>query len=179
MDPATLAVVSLGATVLSTGVSLVGGIQQASAASDAAKYQAQVARNNQIISEQNAQYAISAAEAKAQAEDLKQRALLGSIEAAQGASGIAFDSPSLEQIRESQAQVGRLSTRTVYNEGQLVALGQKQRASQYGSDAELTSARSSSARTAGYIGAGTSLLSGASSFSDKWMKFRYVGVEGF
>jgi hypothetical protein len=54
---AALPFVALASTVIGTGVSIMGSMQQASAAESSAKYQAQVARNNQIIAEQNASYA--------------------------------------------------------------------------------------------------------------------------
>lgn len=179
MGPETLALVSLGSTVLGTGVSLIGGMQQAAAQESAANYQAQVARNNQIIAEQNARSIETAAATRAQAEDMQTRALLGTIEAAQGASGISFDSPTMARIRESQAQIGRLESRTTYQEGQNAARGQQQQAAQFGAEVQLASNRAASAGAAGTIGAFSSLLTGASSFSDKWLRFRYSGVPGF
>lgn len=171
--------VALIATVASAGIGAVGAIQQGQAASAQAQYQSQVARNNQIVAEQNARYQATAASTRAQTEDMKNRALLGSIEAAQGASGIAFDSPTLEQIRESQRQVGRLSTQNVYNEGLQEARQSQQAASGFAAESQLSNMRASSASSAGTTGAFTSLLSGASSFSDKWMKFKNAGVSGY
>jgi hypothetical protein len=52
--------VALIGTLVSGVVGFVGQMQQASAQQDAAKYQAAVARNNQIIAQQNAGYAAQA-----------------------------------------------------------------------------------------------------------------------
>lgn len=168
--------VALIATAASGVFGAVGAIQQGQAQAAQAQYLQQVARNNQIISEQNARYQATAAATKAQAEDLKNRDVLGAIAAAQGASGIAFDSPTQTQIRESQEQIGRLTSRTIYDEGLLNARASQQQGAGYGAEAQLAGMRASSASSAGTMSAFTSLLSGASSFSDKWMKFKTTGV---
>ncbi len=57
MDPVTASILSLGSTLIGGVTSFIGSQQQAAATRDAANYQAQVARNNQIIAQQNATYA--------------------------------------------------------------------------------------------------------------------------
>jgi hypothetical protein len=80
--------VALIGTLVSGVVGFVGQMQQASAQQDAAKYQAAVARNNQIVAQQNAGYAAQAGAVEAQARDRRNAAVAGSILAGQGASGI-------------------------------------------------------------------------------------------
>lgn len=171
--------IALIATVASAGIGAVGAIQQGQAGAAQAQYQSQVARNNQIVADQNARYQATAAATKAQAEDMKQRAVLGSIEASQGASGIAFDSPTMEQIRESQRQVGRLTSRTVFEEGMQDARQSSQAGRGFEAEGQLARMRGASASAAGTMGAFSSLLSGATSFSDKWSKFKVAGVPGY
>jgi hypothetical protein len=74
----------------------VGAITQASAQQDAAKYQAAVARNNQITASQNAQYAAQAGAVEAQARDRRNASIAGSILAGQGASGIDINSTNIQ-----------------------------------------------------------------------------------
>src|SRR3954462_5215977 len=88
-------------SLVSGVVGFVGQMQQASAQQDAAKYQAAVARNNQIIAQQNASYASAAGAAQAQAQDRKNAAIAGSILAAQGAGGIDVESTSSKEVRDS------------------------------------------------------------------------------
>jgi hypothetical protein len=120
--------VALIGTLVSGVVGFVGQMQQASAQQDAAKYQAAVARNNQIVAQQNAGYAAQAGAVEAQARDRRNAAVAGSILAGQGASGIDV---------------------------------------------------ASNAGTAGTIGGFSSLLGGANSFADKWMKYQNVGITPF
>ena len=172
MDPVT----SLIFTGVSTVVSAAGSFMQAQAQAGMAEYQAAVARNNQIAADQNARYAIQAGERQAQAQDFKNRALAGAVEAAQGASGLSLESPTFEDIRESSAQLGRLDTATITQEARMRARGYQQEASNFAAESAMARSRASSARTSGFINAGSSILGGASSFSDKWMRFKTAGA---
>ena len=163
--------VALGLQGVSTIAGVVGGIQQGQAASSAAKYQAQVARNNAQIAQQNAEYASQAGETAAQAQGFKNRATLGTIAAAQGASGLSFDSPSLYDVREGSANVLRLDTANVAQNAALRARADQTQATNYEAEAGLQERKASDAGTASTIGTFGTLLSGASSFADKWTKF--------
>jgi hypothetical protein len=64
---------SLAVGAVSAGISAVGAMNTAKAQSENAAYQAQVAKNNQTIASQNAEFSIQAGNAKAQDEALKNR----------------------------------------------------------------------------------------------------------
>ena len=166
--------VMLGATAASTLVSAIGGISQGNAAARTGRYQAQVARNNAQIAQQNAEYASQAGETAAQAQDLKARSALGSIRAAQSASGISVDSPSLQDVYEGSAQVFRLDTANIVQNAALRARAYEAKGAEYLAEADLDERKASGAQSAGYLSAAGSLLSGAASFSDKWAKYRTV-----
>lgn len=163
--------VALALTAVSTVAGVAGSIQQGQAASAAAHYQAQVARNNAQIAQQNAEYAQQAGETQAQATDFKSRAQLGAIDAAQSASGLGFDSPSLVDVREGAGQVLRMDTQNIYQNAALRSRAATVQAGDYEADAGLSERKASDASTAGTIGAVGSLLSGASGFADKWTRF--------
>lgn len=162
--------IGLAFSALSGIMGAVGSMQQAGAAKAQAEYQAQVARNNETIARQNAQYAAAAGESQAQAQDFKNRATLGAIEAAQSASGLDLDSPTLRQVREGSAQVLRLDTANVMANAALRARGYEAQAQGFASEGELARMRARS--QSGGIGAFGSLLSGASSFADKWTRYQ-------
>ena len=166
--------VMLAAQAGSTLVSAIGGMKQGAAAAVAAKYQAQVARNNAQIAQQNAEYASQAGETAAQAQDLKARSSLGSIKAAQSASGLSLDSPSLQDAYEGSAQVYRLDTANIVQNAALRARAYETQGTNYLAEADLDERKASDAKSAGYLSAAGSLLSGASSFSEKWAKYRTV-----
>ncbi len=175
-DPATLAIVSLVSTVASAGISFIGGQQQAAAQKDAANYQAQVARNNQVIAEQNATYARQAGAAEVEAQGMKTRAVVGQEEAAQGASGIDLTTGSPQEVRRSTSQLGQLDAATLQANAELRARGAEVQASNFGASAALYSQQAKNASSAGTISGFSSLLSGGSQFSDKWLKYQNQGI---
>jgi len=163
--------VMLGTQAASTLVSAIGGISQGSAASSAAKYQAQVARNNAITAMQSAEYASQAGETAAQSQGFKNRATMGQIRAAQSASGLSLDSPSLVDVREGAENVLRLDTANIAANAALRARQYQAQATDYEAQATLDERKASDATSAGYLTAAGSLLSGAASFSDKWTRY--------
>jgi hypothetical protein len=171
--------VALIGTLVSGVVGFVGQMQQASAQQDAARYQAAVARNNQIIAQQNAGYAAQAGAVEAQARDRRNAAVAGSILAGQGASGIDVASTSSKEVRDSQEQLGRLDTQTIMARALLQSRSYTQEAANQGAEADLATQRASNAGTAGTIGGFGSLLGGANAFADKWMKYQNVGITPF
>ena len=166
--------VMLGAQAASTLVSAIGGMKQGAAASSAAKYQAQVARNNATIAQQNAEYASQAGETAAQAQDFKARSALGSIRAAQSASGLSLASPSLQDAYEGSAQIYRLDTANIVQNAALRARAYEAQGTEYMAEADLQERKASDSQSAGLLSAGGSLLSGASSFADKWARYKPV-----
>lgn len=164
-DPVTLAVV---AGVAGAGVSAFGQVQQGNATRNAALYQAQVARNNALIAEQNAQYAEKAGAARAAAKSLEGAAVGGKIKAAQAASGVDVNSGSAVNVRQSQRQQAKLDTETVLSNALLEAYGYRARATGYEAEAGLEGMRAEQAPIGAAIGATGSLLSSASSLGFRW-----------
>jgi hypothetical protein len=164
--------IGLALSAVSTVMGVVGSISQGQAQKKAADYQAQVAKNNATIAQQNAQYAVAAGESKAQSQDFKNRAIAGAIESGQAASGIDLSSPTLADVRSSSAQIGRLDTANVMADAMLVARGQEAKASDFTAEAGLKTMEGENALTASYAKAGGTLLSGAGSFADKWNKYQ-------
>lgn len=171
MDPLSLAVISLGATAAGAGVSAIGVSQQASANAASARYSAQVARNNEIIAGGNAEAAQAAGRSKAEAQDYKTRFLIGEQKVNQAASGVDVNSGSPLAVRASTAELGRLDALTLLYNADKEAVGFKNKANEFQSESVLQEAKAKNYENAGSIGVATSLLGGASSFSDKWISY--------
>jgi hypothetical protein len=176
VDPATLGIASLVGSVISGVTGAVGAIQQGAANADAARYQAGVARNNQIIAQQNATRSAQAGAVQAQNRDFRTRAVVGQIEAGQGAGGIDVASGSSKEVRDSAQQLGRFDAQTVFDNAMLTARSEAAQATNFGAQADLDTMRARNASTSGAIGGFGSILGGATSFADKWLKFQTVGV---
>jgi hypothetical protein len=177
MDP--LSILSIGSTVIGGAFSLMGQMQQSSANAAAANYQAQVARNNQTIAEQNATYARQAGVAEAEQQSQRTAKLVGAEVAAQGASGIDPTTGSPAEVVRRTREMGRLDTLNLVQNAELRARGFNIEASNQGANAGLLTQQASNARTAGLFGAAGSILTAGSSVADKWLKFQTEGVPGF
>jgi hypothetical protein len=168
--------IGLAFSGLSTLMGAIGGISQGNAAAAQANYQAQVARNNQLIAQQNAEYASNVGETQAQAQDLKNRQQLGQIAAAQSASGLSFDSPTMQDVRTGSANVLRMDTVNTAQNAQLRSRAYDAQAANYGAQADLYGSAASDARRAGTFNAFGSLLSGGSQFAAKWDRYQSAGL---
>lgn len=178
IDPVSLAVIGTVATVASTGFGIMGSMQQAGAQADAAKYQAQVARNNQIIAEQNASYARQVGQAETETSGMKTAAIVGSEVAAQGASGVDPTTGSPVDVVRGTREVGRFDTLNLVRNAELRARGFDIEASNQGASSKLYDASAKQAGIAGLYSTGSSILGGASNFADKWLKFQNEGIFG-
>jgi hypothetical protein len=172
----TIAIASLAASVIGTGVGAVGAMQSAQAQSAAASYQAQVARNNAITQQQNAAYERQKTAVEAQNRDQKNKAQFGMIDAAQGANGFDLGSKSLVDTRASAAELGRLDTLTTSNNGERRAQAYDQAAVNAEASAGMYDMTASNAKSAGALNAFSTLLTGATGFGDRWSSFKKAGA---
>ena len=154
--------------------SAVGAFTGGRAQADAAAYQAAVARNNQTVAESNAAYALQAGKIAEQAQRQKTAQLVGAQRAQMAASGVDISSGTPLNLQQSQQQVGELDALTIRNNAMRQAYGYQVQASDFGANAGMLDMTAKNARTAGTIGALSSLVGGASSVADKWLKWKGI-----
>lgn len=172
----TLAIASIAASVGSTAIGIMGQMQQADATQKSAAYQAQVARNNQLIAERRAQQI--EAEGKIAADKKRQDAarLAGRQRAVLAGNGVLVDFGSALDITSDTAAFGELDAlNTKYNYDNQ-AYNTRIQASNFASEAALADFRGASADPS--LGIAGTLLSGAGSIADKWYKFDKAGAFG-
>lgn len=162
----------LAASLIGTGVSALGAINSAKAQAANASYQAQVAKNNQTIADQNAQYASQAGAAATTQAALKQRAQTAEVASEEAANGIDINSGSPRQVIASENELGQLNTATTAQNAALNVYGYKTQSTNFGAEATLQQQVASQAPTAGLISAGGTLLSGAGSLASKWANWQ-------
>lgn len=153
---------SIAGSVAGGALSIFGNILKGNAASEAASYRAAVANNYARFYEKQG-------DQQAQIHGLKVGQIIGSQKAAQGASGLDVNTGSAVDVRASAAQTGRLDELTILNNAANKALGLR-------AEAALETQKADNAITEGMFGAGTSLLSAATSVSDKWLTYKNKGV---
>lgn len=147
-----------GAAASAGGVGLSAEAQGANAS-----YQAQVAKNNEVIEGYNAVSATQAGEGATQAEGMKQASRAGAIKAGIGANNIDVNSGSAKNVEASQSEEGELSTETVMHNALLQAYGYSVGAESDAAQAKLEESEAEQAPIEGALGATGSLLSRASS----------------
>lgn len=156
-DPVTLTLIG---TAVSAGTSIFRGI----AGANANKYQAQVAEMNQKIALDNAERAKHRAALTAQDQSAETTALLGLQAAGMGASGLAIGSPSFVLARKTARELGRRDSLNIEHQGELEAYALRTEAANYKAEASASKVAAKNSLIGGFLGAGSSLISGASKF---------------
>lgn len=181
----TLAAVSIGATAISTGMGVMGQISQqnaqaqaASAAQAQAVYQSQVARQNEELMRRQAADATQRGQV---AEENRRRLTaqqLGQQTAALAGQGTDLEGSPTDILGDTRA-AGELDAQTIRANAAREAYGYQVQGLGYGSTATLEATRAAnSTYTPNYLGAGASLLAGASSLGEKWWRFQQNAPDG-
>lgn len=171
-----LPAIAIAATVASTAVAAYGQIQQGNAAKEASNYKAQQDANNAITANNNAIAAEQAGIVQAQQKQMQTGQTIGKIIASKAASGLDVNSGSSADLVASTADVGELDAQTIRNNADKTAYGYKTQGQNYESQAAIDKATGANAAQAGQLGAFSSMLSGASSVSGKWLDFQQKGL---
>lgn len=137
--------------IVSKLFSVFGSLAQASAASAAAQYNAQIAANNATYARQKA------AEDERRAR-VQGRKVLGGVRAGYGASGITVEA-SPQDVLEEGAAAAELDALTIRHAGEVQAVA-------FENESNLERFRAKTARTTGYLSAASSLLSGVGKIYD-------------
>lgn len=207
-DPSILSTIGVAASVAGVGLGAYSMFSGGEAKSDQAMAQAQataqsneasaqasaylaaVARNNAIISRQNAEYERAVGDVVAAEKTRETTERVSSIRAWQGARGVDVNTGSTAQVQDSQRLVGALDAATILsnaarkaygytvegvnfeNEGIFRDMTARAYRAAGGTALDLGSKSADAFRTAGGLGAAGSILGGVSSVSDKWLSYK-------
>lgn len=172
---ATAATLGTIGTVVSTGLSVIGALQQGRAASASAKYNAGVAANNAEIAKRNASATMAAGDTEANMVQRKTRSTVGSLKTDQAASGIDVNSKSAVDVRSSASELGMLDALSVRSNAARRAYGYQTDAASYSAQSQLDRFEASNASTAGYLNAGATLLGGIGDPNKNFLNYRSSG----
>lgn len=172
----TLAAISIASSVGGGILGAFGANTKADAEQSMYNYKSQVAKNNSIIAERNATEAVAAGEIAGQTNDMRTRAKVGDALVAQAANGLDVGSGTNVNVRDSIQSLGHLDTLTILHNALKQSTGFKSQAMNFTAESALDTAAGQNSRTAGDYNVATSLLGGATSVSDKWMKFNRAGI---
>ena len=168
IDPVTITAISLASTALSTGVGVYSSIQQSKAQQSQAEYQADVARQNQRLAEEQASAQRKEGYDNMVAKRQETAKLIGRQRAAAGASGAAVDVGSNLDLQADTAAQGEIDALNLYNKGVDSAYQSQIQAWNYGSQAAGYDARADAAGNAGWMNAAGTALGGIASMGSTW-----------
>lgn len=155
----------VAAMALFAGVQAAGQLSASQAAARSAGYNSAIASENAGIASTNAALVGAQGESDVAVQGAKNKAQIGSTLANQGASGVDVNSGSAVDVRQSEAKIGMLNELNIRSQAAQRAYGFQTASASDKAQAAADSAQSSNDKTAGLIGAGTSILGGASQAS--------------
>ena len=176
---------SLIATAIGTAISVASSIQQSQQQArqqeyqgKMARYQADIQRQNQQLAEEQASAERKAGYENMSAERLKTARLIGQQRALAGASGVAVDMGSFEDVAEDTASRGEIDAVNVYNKGIDSGYNAEIQAWNYGSSAAGLDAQASAyesaagqTRSAGVLSAIGQGIGGIADMGSTWARF--------
>ena len=166
--PTILSGASLAMTGLAIAAQVQGAGQQAQAQQHAYNYQAQVARNNQVVMKQQADDARArgAIEEKQFRQQVARQ--VGTQRASAAANGVLVDDGSALGITEETERYGDFDARTIRNNANRKAYGYEMQGMGYGADAGLLTTRASNV----YDSSMSTALSGGATLADRWYYYK-------
>lgn len=171
-----IAALSLIATGVGAAVSAYGAHEQGVAQSQAAAYQAQVARNDQMVANENAQAALQTGQQQEAAKREQTAQMIGQQRAAVAASGIDPNGGSARRVQGDTAALGALDAEQIRNNAARTAYGYQTEGVDYAAQAGLLQSESAGAAAAGNLSAFGSIVGGAASVSSKWLTQKAYGM---
>lgn len=189
MAPA-IPVIMVAATVIGAGVAAYSAYQSGQAQSANAKYQSAVALRNAELNKQNADFArqnAAYAEQQGAARERdaarRARAVIGATEAAAAGNGLDVGQGSPLDLREGNARIGTENIQAANENGRRTAEGFRRQAfsfeNQAGSNtlqAQGYNVAGNAAAEAGYIGAGSALVSGLATAGGRYYDLERTGA---
>lgn len=172
-EPMTLAIAGLAMSAVSTGAGFIGQMNQQAAMGAQANYQSQVQRRNAQISEKQARDAETRGQIAEEQSRLKTAQQLGTQQAALASQGTDLDGSPIDILGDTR-RAGEFDALTIRSNAAREAWGYRVAGTGQSADAAMRGSFQPS-----YLGAGSSLLSGASSLADKWSKFQTNNPGGF
>ena len=160
-----LAVGGLVLSAAGTAASVIGQSNAATAQAGQANYLSQVARNNQIIAQRNADLATQQGDVQATQKQQQTAQIIGAQRAALASQGGDVDSGSPLDIQGDTARAGFTDAATIKSNAALTAYGYEVQANSAGASADNFSRAGANAMASLPYGMGSSLLGGASSLA--------------
>lgn len=165
-----LQTVSTVSSIIGTGVKAYGAAKEATADKQALEFNAAEYERNRQFAEFEAQDAIERGKVTEQRARIATRQLLGEQRARTAANNISVNTGSAVAIQAETAMLGELDALTIRENAAREARGLRQDAANFGGQARLT--RDSAGNISPFLSAAPSIMTGASTVADQWLRYR-------
>lgn len=176
---------SMAMSAIGTGIGVAGSIQQSQAQArqqeyqgKMARYQADIARENNRLAEEQASAQRKSGYENMTAERLKTAQMIGRQRAQAGASGVAVDMGSFEDVAEDTAGRGEIDAVNAYNKGidqgyntELQAWGYRSQAAGYDAQAGAYDSAAGTTASSGVLSAIGAGIGGIADMGTTWAHF--------
>lgn len=166
-----LAVAGIVASAAGAGVAYMGQQQAASAQSEASKYNAEVAANNQKMADTAAATAKQQGVIDQQAKANQEAMLVGQQKAGLAANGVDVGSGSALDLLSDTKAAGMLDQLTIANNAARTSAGFTNQGINYANQANIDKAASDAALQGGALKADASLITGAGQVAKQWYNY--------
>lgn len=173
-----LPILSLIGKGIGTVAGVVGALQTSRAAREQANYQAEIARNNQILANRAAKETEQRGEREEYIQRLRTRQAIGKQKVAFASNGVLVDVGSAATAVADTAQFGELDALTIRDNAAREAARLRAMGENYSAEAELAKMRGQSEYSAALMSSFGTILSGATGVADKWYQYKNEGVWG-
>lgn len=150
-------------------MSAFGSVAKGAAQYESGQYNAQVARNNQSIANNNAQWAVDRGNVEEGISRERTAQMIGSERAGYGANGVDVNTGSASRVQSDTARIGAMDAQTIAQNAQRSAWGYRAQGGSFGAQAQLDQMEGDQAGMA-------SLVGGVSNFASKWDIFKNAGA---
>lgn len=173
-DP--MAMVSLAGSAAGGVLGAIGAANTGAANASMYQYKAGVALINQKIATQNSQWALQAGGTQAEEKGLQGAQSIAETKVRQAAGDIDVNSGSAAATRDSMVKASQFDQQVIAWDAQKQAYGYATKAAEAGAEATMDTQAASQAKTAGWLGALSSVIGGATSVASKWTQAGQIGL---
>lgn len=175
-DPLTLGTIGLGTTAAGGITGAIGSLMGGDASAGMYQYKAGMALMNQQINKQNAAFALESGDINAEESGLKAGQGIAGTKVAQAAGGVDVNTGTPAEVRTSQQATAKFDQDVIRFDASKTAYGYEAKAASAAAEAQLDTMAAKNAKSAGILGAVTSILGGASSVASKWSQGSQIGI---
>lgn len=175
-DPITLGGLALAGSAAGGLLGAVGSVTSGDASASMYQYKAGVAMINKQISDQNAQWALQSGDVSAEEKGLAGGQEIADTKVRQAAGGLDVNSGSNKATRDTQETVSQFDQSMIRWNAAKTAYGYNVKGAEATAEAGMDLQAASQSEKAGWIGALSSVIGGATSVSSKWLQGSKSGM---